>query len=169
MKADIRWLDDPQVFRVNRLDAHSDHKFYENKEDYKKQNQRLKQSLNGIWKFHYSVNALERPADFYQKWFNCKNFDEMKVPQHIELAGYDKIHYINTMYPWEGKEYHRGAYSMESTGDEAGMFSEAEYNPVGSYIKRFDLSEQMREKKIRICFEGVEGLHREHGAAEAGL
>ena len=78
MKADIRWLDDPQVFRVNRLDAHSDHKFYENKEDYKKQNQRLKQSLNGIWKFHYSVNALERPADFYQKWFNCKNFDEMK-------------------------------------------------------------------------------------------
>ena len=44
----------------------------------------------------------------------------------------------------------------ESTGDEAGMFSEAEYNPVGSYIKRFDLSEQMREKKIRICFEGVE-------------
>ena len=109
MKADIRWLDDPQVFRVNRLDAHSDHKFYENKEDYKKQNQRLKQSLNGIWKFHYSVNALERPADFYQKWFNCKNFDEMKVPQHIELAGYDKIHYINTMYPWEGHIYRRPA------------------------------------------------------------
>ena len=55
---------------------------------------------------------------------------------HIELAGYDKIRYINTMYPWEGKEYHRGAYSMEGTGDEAGMFSEAEYNPVGSYIKK---------------------------------
>ena len=47
MKADIRWLDDPQVFRVNRLDAHSDHKFYENKEDYEKKEQRLKQSLNG--------------------------------------------------------------------------------------------------------------------------
>ena len=31
MKADIRWLDEPQVFRVNRLDAHSDQKFYENK------------------------------------------------------------------------------------------------------------------------------------------
>ena len=34
MKADIRWLDDPQVFRVNRLDAHSDHKFYENKDKF---------------------------------------------------------------------------------------------------------------------------------------
>ena len=64
MKADIRWLDDPQVFRVNRLDAHSDHKFYEKKEDYEKKDQTLKQSLNGIWKFHYSANALERPADF---------------------------------------------------------------------------------------------------------
>ena len=39
MKADIRWLDDPQVFRVNRLDAHSDHKFYENKEDYENKEQ----------------------------------------------------------------------------------------------------------------------------------
>ena len=78
------------------------------------------------------------------------------VPGHIELAGYDKIRYINTMYPWEGKEYHRGAYSMESTGKEAGMFSEAEYNPVGSYIKRFDLNETMCGKRIHICFEGVE-------------
>lgn len=154
MKADIRWLDDPQVFRVNRLDAHSDHKFYENKEDYKKQDQRLKQSLNGIWKFHYSVNALERPADFYQKWFNCKNFDEMKVPQHIEMAGYDKIHYINTMYPWEGHIYRRPAGYGKEKGK--GMFSQAEYNPVGSYIRKFDLNDGLRGKRIILSFEGVE-------------
>ena len=121
MKADIRWLDDPQVFRVNRLDAHSDHKFYENKEDYEKKEQRLKQSLNGIWKFRYSENAMERPADFYRKWFQCRSFDEMKVPQHIELAGYDKIHYINTMYPWEGHIYRRPA----GTGKEKGKVCSA--------------------------------------------
>lgn len=28
MKADLRWLDDPEVFRVNQLPAHSDHQFY---------------------------------------------------------------------------------------------------------------------------------------------
>ena len=78
------------------------------------------------------------------------------VPGHIELAGYDKIRYINTMYPWEGKEYHRGAYSMEATGAEEGMFSEAQYNPVGSYIKYFDLDKNMCGKRIYICFEGVE-------------
>lgn len=154
MKADIRWLDDPQVFRVNRLDAHSDHKFYENKEDYENKEQRLKQSLNGIWKFHYSENAMERPADFYQKWFQCRSFDEMKVPQHIELAGYDKIHYINTMYPWEGHIYRRPAGTGKGKGK--GMFSQAEYNPVGSYIRKFDLQDGLRGKRIILSFEGVE-------------
>lgn len=154
MKADIRWLDDPQVFRVNRLDAHSDHKFYENKEDYEKKEQRLKQSLNGIWKFRYSENAMERPADFYQKWFQCRSFDEMKVPQHIELAGYDKIHYINTMYPWEGHIYRRPAETGKEKGK--GMFSQAEYNPVGSYIRKFDLQDGLRGKRSILSFEGVE-------------
>ena len=154
MKADIRWLDDPQVFRVNRLDAHSDHKFYENKEDYEKKEQRLKQSLNGIWKFRYSENAMERPADFYQKWFQCRSFDEMKVPQHIELAGYDEIHYINTMYPWEGHIYRRPAETGKEKGK--GMFSQAEYNPVGSYIRKFDLQDGLRGKRIILSFEGVE-------------
>ena len=102
------------------------------------------------------VNVMERPVDFYKETFDASGFDKIMVPGHIELAGYDKIRYINTMYPWEGKEYHRGAYSMESTGKEAGMFSEAEYNPVGSYIKRFDLNETMCGKRIHICFEGVE-------------
>ena len=154
MKADIRWLDDPQVFRVNRLDAHSDHKFYENKEDYEKKEQPLKQSLNGIWKFRYSENAMERPADFYQKWFQCRSFDEMKVPQHIELVGYDKIHYINTMYPWEGHIYRRPAGTGKEKGK--GMFSQAEYNPVGSYIRKFDLQDGLRGKRIILSFEGVE-------------
>ena len=154
MKADIRWLDDPQVFRVNRLDAHSDHKFYENKEDYEKKEQRLKQSLNGIWKFRYSENAMERPADFYQKWFQCRSFDEMKVPQHIELAGYDKIHYINTMYPWEGHIYRRPAGTGKKKRKR--MFRPAEYNPVGSYIRKFDLQDGLRGKRIILSFEGVE-------------
>lgn len=99
---------------------------------------------------------MERPVDFYKETFDASGFDKIMVPGHIELAGYDKIRYINTMYPWEGKEYHRGAYSMEATGAEEGMFSEAQYNPVGSYIKYFDLDKNMCGKRIHICFEGVE-------------
>ena len=36
------------------------------------------------------------------------------------------------------------------------MFSEAEYNPVGSYIKKFDLDKELCGKRVRLFFEGVE-------------
>ena len=156
MNADMKWLDNPEVFKVNQLESHSDHCYYLDYSDMKKEKNPLLQSLNGQWEFAYSKNVMERPVDFYKETFDASGFDKIMVPGHIELAGYDKIRYINTMYPWEGKEYHRGAYSMEATGAEEGMFSEAQYNPVGSYIKYFDLDRSMCGKRIHICFEGVE-------------
>ena len=156
MNANIKWLDNPEIFRVNQMDAHSDHSYYVDYADMKKKDNPLSQSLNGQWAFAFSKNVASRPCDFYKEGFDDSGFDKIMVPGHIELAGYDKIRYINTMYPWEGKEYHRGAYSLESRGAEAGMFSEANYNPVGSYLKHFDLKPTMIGKRIRICFEGVE-------------
>ena len=156
MNADMKWLDNPEVFRVNQLEAHSDHCYYLDYSDMKKEKNPLFQSLNGQWEFSYSKNVKSRPVNFYEETFDASGFDKIMVPGHIELAGYDKIRYINTMYPWEGKEYHRGAYSMQATGAEEGMFSEAQYNPVGSYIKYFDLDKNMCGKRIHICFEGVE-------------
>ena len=156
MNADMKWLDNPEVFKVNQLEPHSDHCYYLDYSDMKKEKNLLLQSLNGQWEFAYSKNVMERPVEFYKETFDASGFDKIMVPGHIELAGYDKIRYINTMYPWEGKEYHRGAYSMEATGAEEGMFSEAQYNPVGSYIKYFDLDKNMCGKRIHICFEGVE-------------
>ncbi len=156
MNADIKWLDNPEIFRVNQCQAHSDHHYYLNYEDFEAGNNGLEQSLNGQWEFCFSKNAKCRPSNFYEENFDATGFDRIMVPGHIELAGYDQVRYINTMYPWEGKEYRRGAYSLDSAGDGAGMFSEAEYNPVGSYITRFDLDEKLVGKRIIICFEGVE-------------
>lgn len=48
MEADIRWLDDPQVFRVGQLPAHSDHKIYGSVEEMERQQSSLYQSLNGM-------------------------------------------------------------------------------------------------------------------------
>ena len=31
--ADLAWLENPEVFAVNRLEAHSDHRFYESREE----------------------------------------------------------------------------------------------------------------------------------------
>lgn len=116
----------------------------------------MEQSLNGMWKFRYSVNAASRPAEFYKEGFDYGDFDEIAVPCHIEMAGYDKIHYINTMYPWEGHVYRRPAYSLENRAEWKGMFSQAAYNPVGSYMKEFDLEEGLLGRRVIICFEGVE-------------
>lgn len=154
MEADIRWLDDPEVFRVNRLDAHSDHRFFESEDTYQRGEETLKQSLNGTWRFKYSVNAKTRPVTFYEEGYDVSAFDFIQVPQHIELAGYDKIHYINTMYPWEGHEYRRPAGTCKSTGE--GMFSEAAYNPVGSYVRTFNLDNALKGRRIYLCFEGAE-------------
>jgi len=156
MQADMKWLDNPEMFRVNQIDAHSDHRYYETYQDLETGNETLTQSLNGTWDFKFSINVKERPEQFYQMDFDRSDFDKITVPGHIEMAGYDQIRYINTMYPWEGKKYLRGAHSIENAGDGAGMFSEAEYNPVGSYVTQFDLEENLCGKQIHICFEGVE-------------
>lgn len=158
MQADIRWLDDPQVFAVNRLPAHSDHRFYGSMEDCRRKTCGLTQSLNGTWRFQWSKSAGTCPAEFYREDFDTTGFESIQVPGHMELAGYDRIHYINTMYPWEGHLYRRPAWSLPGAGGEAmeGQFSKAEYNPVGSYIREFVLDEGLKGKRVCISFEGVE-------------
>ena len=47
MEADIRWLDDPQVFRVGQLPAHSDHPIYQDAEEAAEGRSSLVQSLDG--------------------------------------------------------------------------------------------------------------------------
>ena len=83
MQAEITWLDRPDVFRVKRLDAHSDHRFFESEESYQKNRETLKQSLNGTWRFRYSENTKKRPVLFYEESYDSSGFDEIQVPQHI--------------------------------------------------------------------------------------
>ncbi len=156
MQADIKWLDNPEIFRVNVLPAHSDHTYFESRKAYEEQECGLKQSLNGDWKFCYSINAASRPTKFYKEDYDRSSFDTIKVPGHIEMAGYDKIHYINTLYPWEGHVYRRPAYSLNETVPVTDSFSGAQYNPVGSYIKEFDLAPALCGKPVTILLEGVE-------------
>lgn len=151
----LAWLDDPQVFRVGQLPTHSDHRFYATEEECRSGQSSLSQSLNGEWQFAWAKNAAERPADFYRTDYDASGFDTIAVPGHMELAGYDRIHYINTMYPWEGHLYRRPAYTL-GDGIAERQFSGAEYNPVGSYRKVFDLDQSLRGKRICISFEGVE-------------
>lgn len=140
----LEWLSDPSIFKVNRIDAHSDHKFYLTLEEEKSGEMCLRQSLNGHWKFNFAFNAMSRVKDFYKTEFDCNSWGDILVPGHIQLQGYDKIQYINTMYPWDGHSYLRPPQISE------------EYNPVGSYVKYFTLDDSLKDKPVYISFQGVE-------------
>ena len=139
----LKWLTDPEVFRVNRIDAHSDHLFYENKSEINNE-MKLRQSLNGTWKFSFAMNQDERIKDFYKSDYDCQGFDNIEVPGHIQLQGYDKCQYINTMYPWDGHDELRPPYISKT------------YNPVGSYVKYVEVAEDLKGKETYISFQGVE-------------
>ncbi len=141
----IEWLENPEVFKINRIDGHSDHLYFETFEEAENLKElKLKQSLNGIWKFSYAENPEKRVKEFYQENFDYSEFTEINVPGHIEMQGFDRIQYINTLYPWDGREYLRPPYISK------------EYNPVGSYIKEFELDEKLKNKKVFLSFQGVE-------------
>ncbi|GKU25897.1 glycoside hydrolase family 2 TIM barrel-domain containing protein [Clostridium folliculivorans] len=138
------WLSDTSIFAVNRIEAHSDHKYYITEEEMNSGDMRLRQSLNGNWKFSFAINPSSRIKDFYNLDFDCNSWKDIDVPGHIQLQGYDKIQYINTMYPWDGHSELRPPQVSE------------EYNPVGSYVKYFNLDETMKNTPIYISFQGVE-------------
>lgn len=141
----LDWLENPEVFRVNRIDAHSDHLYYEKRDELSlKDNMPLRQYLNGEWKFSYAENQDKRIKDFYKEDFDCEGFDNINVPGHIQLQGYDNMQYINTLYPWDGREELRPPYVSK------------EYNPVGSYVKNFELKDELKGKKVFVSFQGVE-------------
>lgn len=144
MKPTLEWLENPEVFQVNRCEAHSDHRFYQNREEMELGYSALVQCLNGKWKFSYAENPSERDAEFYKKEESCREFSDIKVPGHIQLQGYDRCQYINTMYPWDGREELRPPYISK------------EYNPTASYVKYFRLEEALKGKRIFLNFQGVE-------------
>lgn len=144
MIPDIRWLEDPTVFRVNRLDAHSDHICYPSPEEAATGKTSLRQSLDGQWIFKWSKNPDSRPADFWQEGYDLSGFTTIQVPGHMETQGYDKIHYTNKLYPWDGHAELRPPHI------------DWEYNPVGSYVKEFDLDDSLKGKPVCISFQGIE-------------
>lgn len=145
MTPQLEWLENPEVFEVNRIAAHSDHHFYSSYQDMsEKPEGSYRQDLNGTWKFSYAENPDGRKADFYKTGSSLASFDSIQVPGHIQLQGYDKCQYINTMYPWDGSEYLRPPYISK------------EYDPVGSYVKIFDLDEELMGKDVFVSFQGVE-------------
>lgn len=156
MDADIKWLDEPETFRVNQLPAHSDHYYYGNYDEWRHNNSRFAQNLDGQWQFNFAKNPREREEDFYKTDYDSSSFGTIEVPSEIELNNYAQNNYINTLIPWEGKIYRRPAYALSPDDAQERSFSDGDDNTVGEYLKHFDLDPSLRGKQVRIRFDGVE-------------
>ena len=144
MKFDYGKIKDPSFFAQNRVKAHSDHHYYKNHRELAEKNESFRQNLNGLWKFQYARNLAEAPAGFEAEDFDCKGWEDIRVPAHIQMEGYDKPQYVNVQYPWDGHE-----------AIEPGEIP-TQFNPVASYVKYFTVPENMQDKRLFVSFQGVE-------------
>lgn len=135
---------DPLYFGDGRVDAHSDHRYYGSLEKLELGEEEFRCSLNGLWKFHYARNYESTVPGFEKTEYSCKSWDDIRVPAHIQMEGYDVPQYANVQYPWEGRE--------EIDPGEI----PTEFNPVASYVKYFEVPHEMQGKRIFVSFQGAE-------------
>lgn len=141
---DYSIVKDPQVFAVNRLDAHSDHICYGSKQEEEEKASSFRYCLNGLWKFSYGKNYASSVKGFEAAEYDCSGWDDIKVPAHIQMEGYDVPQYANVQYPWDGHE------------DIVPGEIPEQFNPTASYVKYFDVPESMKNAPLYISFQGVE-------------
>lgn len=144
MSFEIKKIHDPKFFKENCMAAHSDHVAYADEKEAEERKSSFRLPLDGVWKFHYARNYTQTVNGFEAETFDCKCWEDIRVPAHIQMEGYDIPQYVNIQYPWDGREdVWRDAVPSE-------------FNPVASYVKYFTLPEGFRKSGLYISFQGVE-------------
>lgn len=144
MEFDFTIVKNPEIFEQNRLPVHSDHDCYGSEHERQAKKSSLYMKLDGIWKFSYAKNMALAVNGFEKEEYDCRPWDDIRVPAHIQMEGYDAPQYANVQYPWDGKQnVVPGEIPME-------------FNPVASYVRYFSIPENMKGHKIFISFQGVE-------------
>lgn len=98
--------------------------------------------LNGDdWLFHHAENPAQRPVDFYKTDYNTSNWKTLPVPGNWQMYGYDYPIYTNWKYPFKPNK----------------PYVPQDFNPVGSYVKTFELNSDWSAEKNQIFlhFGGV--------------
>ena len=143
----------PQINEINREPAHAHFIPFTNETNALKQqalptDQRFRVnpaterrvSLDGTWKFLFSKNNDACPADFYKTGYNTKKWKNIQVPGSWELQGFDAPIYTDVAYPFPANP----------------PYVPADYNPVGAYVREFNVPAGWEGMDIFLDFEGVE-------------
>ena len=134
--------ENPSVNQINRLESHATFYSYENaklavKDDRKKS--KYFKLLNGLWKFNWVVKPADAIQSFEKDNYNSSSWKTIYVPSNWEMRGYGIPIYTNSTYPF---------------------FSDFPYinhhdNPVGQYIRTFNIDDSWNNKDIILHFGGV--------------
>jgi len=141
------WNNNPDIFQLNRMEAHATLITHDSLDEALKGDRKSSKhyvSLNGAWKFSFAENPDKRIKDFYEQGFDDSGWNEITVPAHWQLQGYDYPQYTNIRYPWIDSEQLKPP------------FAPTKYNPVGSYIRTFEVPQDWQGKPVFISFQGVE-------------
>lgn len=143
----VEWQANPEITGVNRLPQHATFMPYASFAEAQKAERYASSRckvLNGKWKFKLYKNYAYRPSDFAQVHYDTHNWDTVQVPGSWQMQGYDQSQYCNVRYPWEGHE------------DICPPAAPTKHNPVGCYVKRIHVGTDLLQKRVVLCFEGVE-------------
>ncbi|KQY91707.1 beta-galactosidase [Paenibacillus sp. Root52] len=142
------WNNNPETFQVGRLNAHASMMPFPSVAEAlnnKATSSPWYQSLNGVWKFAFAETPDARITSFYETNYDYSQWDEIPVPSHWQLQGYDYPQYTNIRYPWSEREP-----ELKSP------FAPTTYNPVGSYIRTFSVPADWKDRPVLLHFAGVE-------------
>lgn len=151
-----RWLDDPAVFAVNRLPAHTDHMTVDGASG------TLRQSLDGVWRARVVPSHLDRlpmestdehwqtahiPPAFASSRFDDAGYVDVNVPGCLETQGLMRPQYVNIQYPWDGHEQPQAPHVPNS-------------NLVALYRRTFDADPRVRQalragERVSLTFDGA--------------
>lgn len=107
-------------------------------------------SLNGEWAFHLVSEPSQRPQDFYKEDYDISDWDTIPVPSNWEMQGYDRPIYANVEYPHANiPPYIDARKGFNDGGKNYGI------NPVGSYVRFFNLPEGWEKQRTFIHFGGI--------------
>lgn len=95
--------------------------------------------LNGQWQFHLVSNPNLVPAGFWDRSYDAIGWDRLSVPSNWQLEGYGRPHYTNIIYPFPV--------------DPPRVPTE---NPTGCYRRYFNLPANWQDRRVILCFEGVD-------------
>lgn len=142
---DLDRIADPSFVSENRLPAHSDHRWFADADEARSGVSSFEQSLNGLWKFHCAKNQSQVIAGFEHPDLDVSGWDDIPVPSHLQLQGYDRPQYVNVGYAWDGLE-----------DIEPGQVPTRD-NPIGCYVRTFALQTPLAPgERLSVSFDGAE-------------